>query len=53
MCIDVYITTEQQVRADAILSRQLLKEEQIQLRKEINEMDDNIPRECYIDSIQV
>ena len=40
MCIDPYPTIEQQIRVDAILSRQLHEEYHIQVRKQMNQLDD-------------
>ena len=42
MCVDWYATTEPLIRADVIFSRQLQKEEQVQLKKQINKIEDNI-----------
>ena len=53
MCIDQYATTKQQKWTDAILSRQLQKEQQVQCRKQINKIEDNTPAKCYVVSVQI
>ena len=49
MCVDPCPSTEQQIRADAILSRQL-QEEQVQLRIQTIQIENNIP--CYVDPMR-
>ena len=52
MCIDLYSKTEQQIRADVILSRQLQEEEQVQLIKQSNQIEYNIPTNYYTNTMQ-
>ena len=42
----------QQIKADAILSKHAQEEEQVQLIKQSNQIEDNIPTEYYIDSVR-
>ena len=49
MYIKLYCTVEQQMRADAILSRQIYKEEWKQLEKQIG---NKRPNEYHFDSIR-
>ena len=51
MLINPYTTTEQQIGADAILSRQLYEEEQIQFKKQLNQLESKKSNEHYIDSM--
>ena len=39
MCVDPYSATEQQIRADAMLSRQLQEEEKVHLRMQANQIE--------------
>ena len=50
MCIGPYHTTEQQIQADTILSRQIHEEEHTQFRKQMDPLEDNTPTEHYVNS---
>ena len=46
-----YPSVQQQIQIDAILSRQIYEDEEIQFKKELNQLESNNSIEYYVDSI--
>ena len=50
--ISLYSTVEQQIRADAISSRQIYEEEKKEFKKQIKHIGNKRPNEYHLDSIR-